>query len=234
MFYNLELQNLVTVGAINQRAFTLVPLETGKTSQKFIVGDDSTSIQAFEQKKGSISRVYISEKCNKDITRVIHSGGGGKYNIFASSGQTIRGINKKGKEFFRFDTNHTETIKNLSVIGTELWSSGDFVLQNYQSTGEGIKDKFYYVSEDKMNDLMVANVTGDLINNSILACEDGSVRVLGQSNDVIYAHKLDSAPMCVSKFESSRPTTHILYGTKRGNFGLLNMQREQAVPIWDI
>lgn len=109
----------------------------------------------------------------------MYSGGGGKYNIFASSGQTIRGINKKGKEFFRFDTNHTEVIKNLSVIGTELWSSGDFVLQNYQSTAEGIKDKFYYVSEDKMNDLLISNISGDMVNNTVLACEDSSIRVLG-------------------------------------------------------
>ena len=38
-----------------------------------------------------------------------------KFSIFYSIGQNIRGVTKKGKEFFKFDTSHTEAITSLHV-----------------------------------------------------------------------------------------------------------------------
>ena len=43
--------------------------------------------------------------------------------IFAASGQQIRGINRKGKEFFKVVTNLTETIRNIYVEETKIWTS---------------------------------------------------------------------------------------------------------------
>jgi len=38
-----------------------------------------------------------------------------KFSIFYSIGQNIRGVTKKGKEFFKLDTSHTEAITSLHV-----------------------------------------------------------------------------------------------------------------------
>jgi len=37
--------------------------------------------------------------------------------MFFAAGQSIRGVTKKGKEFFKLDTSHTEIIKSLHVAG---------------------------------------------------------------------------------------------------------------------
>ena len=116
--------------------------------------------------------MFATDRVGKEVTRITTSGTNGKYNVFASAGQSISGINKKGKEFFRFDTNHTEVIKNLTVKGTQLWSCGDFILNSYVSGKDGIQDQFFYISQDKINDLQVPNVQGDHVSNCVLACED--------------------------------------------------------------
>ena len=88
-----------------------------------------------------------------------------KVNTFCASGHSIRGINKKGKEFFKFDTNHTEDIKSLFVQGSNLWSAGDYILNSYKGSKTGIEDNFYYLSDDKIYDMTIANISGSSINN---------------------------------------------------------------------
>ena len=43
--------------------------------------------------------------------------------IFAASGQQIRGMTRKGKEFFKVITNLTEVIKSMFVEDTKIWTS---------------------------------------------------------------------------------------------------------------
>jgi len=38
-----------------------------------------------------------------------------KFSIFYSVGQSIKGVTKKGKEFFKLDTSHADTISSLHV-----------------------------------------------------------------------------------------------------------------------
>lgn len=38
-----------------------------------------------------------------------------KFSIFFSIGQSIRGVTKKGKEFFKLDTSHAEVLSSLHV-----------------------------------------------------------------------------------------------------------------------
>ncbi len=42
--------------------------------------------------------------------------------MFAASGQMIRGVNKKGKDFFKLVTNLTEPIRNMRVEDTKIWT----------------------------------------------------------------------------------------------------------------
>ena len=53
-----------------------------------------------------------------------------------------------------------ESIKSLHVQGTFLWSAGDYILNCYESVDGKITDKYYFICDDKINDLVIAPVTG--------------------------------------------------------------------------
>ena len=48
--------------------------------------------------------------------------------VFVALAQQIKGISKKGKEFFAFNSNLTETITSLFVEDLKIWTSA-FALQ---------------------------------------------------------------------------------------------------------
>lgn len=93
-----------------------------------------------------------------------------KFSIFYSVGQSIRGITKKGKDFFRLDTSHADYISCLHVKDQNLWSASEYILNCYESAGNRIVDKYYYICDDKINDLIIAPVAGQMVMNPILAC----------------------------------------------------------------
>ena len=101
-----------------------------------------------------------TENQAKEISRVVLSGNAQKYSMFFAAGQSIRGVTKKGKEFFKLDTSHTEIIKSLHVAGQFLWSAGDYILNCYESVENKILDKYFYICEDKINDMVIASVSG--------------------------------------------------------------------------
>ena len=72
----------------------------------------------------------------------------------------------------------------------------------------------------------------------MLACDDGNIRVM-KDKELFYTHKLTSQPMTlfdgylenVRKGESQHS---LFYGTKNGEFGLIDAGRQKAVPIWSV
>ena len=172
---------------------------------------------------------------DKEISNIFVADSNKKVNTFWASGYSIRGINKKGKEFFKFDTNHTEDIKHLFVDGSNLWSVGDYILNSYKGSKQGIEDNFYYLSDDKIYDMIVANVSGNLIFNSILAWDDSSVRVLVDS-DIYYSQSFNSPVLALHNASnlSMSTTPHIAYGLKNGSFGMIDMQRDAPLILWDV
>ena len=67
-------------------------------------------------------------------------------------------MTKKGKEFFKLDTSHTETISQLHVEGMNLWSAGAYTLNCYASKNNSIADKYFFICEDVINDMVVTSV----------------------------------------------------------------------------
>lgn len=61
-------------------------------------------------------------------------------------------------------------------------------------------DKYFYICDDKINDLIVAPVAGQMVMNPIIACQDKQIRVLSDIGDgkteILYSHKFEAA--CVS------------------------------------
>lgn len=80
-------------------------------------------------------------------------------------------MTKKGKEFFKLDTSHTEVIRSLHVQAQSLWSAGEYILNCYESKENNkIVDKYFYICEDRINDMVVVPVMGQLVLNPVLAC----------------------------------------------------------------
>ena len=67
------------------------------------------SLQYWEYKKGEFVPSYESaEPFANEVSRVVVSGSQDKAAVFLATGSQIKGITKRGKEFFKLDTSHTE------------------------------------------------------------------------------------------------------------------------------
>jgi len=107
-------------------------------------------------------------------------------------------VTKRGKDFFKLDTTHTEQITNLHVLGSNLWSAGAYTLNCFASQNNAIADKYFFVCDDKINEMLVYH--GDLANQRggvqafvFLACNDSSVKVIADNGRLLYQVTLDAA-----------------------------------------
>ena len=89
-----ELNSYLQIGAIHKNAFRILPLEPKKKTQRFVVGDDSKTLQMFEFKKGDLAKIWKTESMDKEISHITISENNAKVNTFCASGHSIRGINK--------------------------------------------------------------------------------------------------------------------------------------------
>ena len=97
----------------------VLPLSKGKRQNKIVLGDCDGVIQALgmrkkEEERNSVFKTNPGPNPITCLTLGATAEQGDK--IFASCGNEVRGVNRKGKEFFKFTTNLTETIRNIHVI----------------------------------------------------------------------------------------------------------------------
>ena len=105
-----------------------------------VVGDDTGVVTCFSVKKGEVTNSFKTLPGPQPVSHVT-LGGSGNSKVFVAVAQSIRGISKKGKEFFRFNTNLTEVIRRLVVDDTRLWTAGDYIFQQFVET----KDNYFYM-----------------------------------------------------------------------------------------
>ena len=137
-----------------------------------------------------------------EISRVVVSGSQDKAAVFMSIGSSIKGVTKRGKDFFKLETSHTERILHLHVLGTNLWSAGDYTLNCYASSNNAIADKYFFVCDDKINQMIVHFTdlarSGRIDPYVLLACNDSTVKVISDNGSQLYQAHLDAAPTCIS------------------------------------
>ena len=123
---------------------TLCLLPLGKKKkQKLIVGDDSGQLSCFEFKKGEPQTVFIAKPFEGPISQVVLGGADLRSDkIFASHGQQIVGMTKKGKDFFKLTSTLTETIRSLVVEDSKIWTGCEFIFNLYNDG----KDTAFYMS----------------------------------------------------------------------------------------
>ena len=93
------------------------------------------------------------------------------------------------------------------MLGTNLWSAGDYTLNCYASVNNAIADKYFVVCDDKINQMIVE--FSDLVNAGrvdpyvLLACNDSTVKVIADNGQQLYQANLDSAPTCIAEVTTS-------------------------------
>ena len=73
-----------------------------------VIGNQAT-LEYWEYKKGEFVQSYkTAEPFSNEISRVVISGSQDKAAVFLAIGSQIKGVTKRGKDFFKLDTSHTE------------------------------------------------------------------------------------------------------------------------------
>ncbi|KAG1679963.1 hypothetical protein FOA52_007027 [Chlamydomonas sp. UWO 241] len=160
---------------------TLVVMPEGeeRKTQKVCAGDLTGVVQCFSVRKGEIGMAFKTLPTPDKITSVaLGRGHNQRDRIFVAAGSQIRGVSKKGKEFFRFNTQLTEAITQVDVADLAIWSSAEYVHNMYI---EG-RDKAFYLCPDRINAATVLPLRSATELLPALACQDRHVRILTGSD----------------------------------------------------
>jgi Bardet-Biedl syndrome 7 protein len=193
----------------------ILSLLTDQGRPSLIIGDQGGQLTSFNFDTLSVSW----SSALKPISHVEVSGN----TILASGGPFVYSYTSSGLELSCFDTNVAESVKTFKVQGQEVWTSGKYLFNHYLKE----KELDYLILKDTINDFCVGNITGELVFNPVLACNDKSVRVLNGS-DTVYSLALPNPASCLH----SLPGKKALFGSNGGAFGELQLYREQGVVLW--
>ena len=207
-----------------------------KKCQRVIVGADNGVITCFRMKKGAPEVEFETGNLDYPVSRLMIGGPGDKKDrIFFTSAQTIRGVTRKGKEFFRFTTDGAEPLRGLHVEDVKIWTSGEYMYNYYVDT----KDAGYYMARDRINDLLIEPIINRVDGNAILGCQDRYVRVL-DVNKLHYEAFVQGAVQSLSRFSDVKYSdvlkqvkeVPVIFGTDNGLLGELRMGTDSIRPGW--
>jgi hypothetical protein len=165
---------------------------TEKDRIRVVVGDDSGELHCFSLRRGVVETDFKFRLPQSDgpVRALSHGGGTGlKDKVFVSAEGVVRGVSKKGKEFFSLTTNLAEPLQSLKIDDVHLFGAGEFVF-NHFIDGE---DKNFVMCPDKVSCLAITdpNRSKSLFTNSsstlylhkvLIGCADRSLRVICASN----------------------------------------------------
>lgn len=156
---------------------------------------------------------------------------------FVSTSQNVHGFSKKGKEFFKFQSNLAEPMNKIHTYDAKLWTVTDYIFSQYDNG----QDKHSYMSADKINDSVVFPVNHDQDFFALLGCQDRYLRVVKDSDAM--ARKSVAAPItAVCRVQgSARSSAHtapgaaqLLYGTTTGGIGLITFNGDKIKTKWKV
>eukprot|EP00164_Ancoracysta_twista_P005357 GFYU01007326.1.p1 GENE.GFYU01007326.1~~GFYU01007326.1.p1 ORF type:complete len:720 (+),score=217.69 GFYU01007326.1:110-2269(+) len=234
MDLSLNRHDYMQVSSTAKKSVRILPLGKKKT-QKVVVGDVSGVITCFGVKKNECQNVF--KTLPSDPVARIELGGlkSNKDKIFIASGNSIKALNKKGKEFFRFNVPLNEKIGSFFTEDNKLWIGGDYTYNHFVDC----KDKNFYMANDRIFDMGCAPVTNPSSGeyDVILGCKDRNIRVVTGS-ELTYETTVESG-VHVVEINTKTPDqaaaeTTVLYGTDNGVVGALIAQKQSAKREWVI
>ncbi|XP_063776321.1 Bardet-Biedl syndrome 7 protein [Pseudophryne corroboree] len=220
------------VGVTSQKTMRLLPASGRRATQKVVVGDEDGVVTCFGIKKSEAVPVFKTLPGQK-ITRLELGGALGtvQEKIFVASGSEVRGFTKRGKQFLSFETNLTESIRAMHVSGSDLFLCASYIYNHYCDC----KDQHYYLSGDKISDVICLPVEKVERITPILACQDRVLRIL-EGSDLMYEVEVPGAPsvLALNGGNGGDSGEELLYGTSDGKIGLIHIAKDSPVPKWDI
>eukprot|EP00878_Enallax_costatus_P024904 GHUV01026605.1.p1 GENE.GHUV01026605.1~~GHUV01026605.1.p1 ORF type:complete len:268 (+),score=64.63 GHUV01026605.1:461-1264(+) len=201
---------------------TLLVLPPGENkTQKVVVGDLSGVVQCFSVKKGEVTLSFKTLPSQDKVTSItLGMGLKQKDKIFYTAGNSIRGITKKGKEFFRFTTSLTEAISQLRVADSHIWAGCQYTHNHFIEAADG----GLYMSPDKILATELIPLMGPSEWLPVLACRDCCIRVIGKDNKPLFEIATGTQPTALRFVTdvhgpaagSSTNLRELLYGCQDG------------------
>ncbi|KAI9996187.1 hypothetical protein PInf_013570 [Phytophthora infestans] len=227
---------LLKVGPIaSHHSLHLLPVSKKKKKQKFVIGDEYGVVSTYQMKKGEPQNVYKSVTLAGPVACVtMGTSKGTEDKAFVATGQHVHGLSKKGKEFFKFQSNLAEPMRKIHAYDSQLWTTTDFTFNQYDNGA----DKHSYVSPDRINDAIVVPINHEQDFYGVLGCQDRYIRVVKDSKSV--SKKAMDAPVtalcrvppATGKGATSLGPAHILYGTAAGSLGLISYNGDKLKNKW--
>ncbi|MEE6461648.1 hypothetical protein FKM82_001357 [Ascaphus truei] len=220
------------VGVTSQKTMRLLPASGRRATQKVVVGDQDGVVTCFGIKKGEAMAVFKTLPGQK-VSRLELGGALStvQEKIFVAAGSEVRAFTKRGKQFLSFETNLTENIKAMHISGSDLFLCASYIYNHYCDC----KDQHYYLSGDKISDVICLPVEKLERITSILACQDRVLRVL-EGSDLMYEVEVPGPPsvLALNGGNGGDSGEELLYGTSDGKIGLIHITRNSPVPKWEL
>ncbi|XP_068136433.1 Bardet-Biedl syndrome 7 protein [Hyperolius riggenbachi] len=220
------------VGVTSQKTMRLLPASGRRATQKVVVGDQDGVVTCFGIKKSEAVPVFKTLPGQK-ISRLELGGALGtvQEKIFVASGSEVRGFTKRGKQFLSFETNLTESIRAMHISGSDLFLCASYIYNHYCDC----KDQHYFLSGDKISDVLCLPVEKLDRITPILACQDRVLRIL-EGSDLKYEIEVPGAPsvLALNGGDGGESGEELLYGTSDGKLGLIQIARDSPLPKWEI
>ncbi|KAK7922193.1 hypothetical protein WMY93_009095 [Mugilogobius chulae] len=217
------------VGVTSQKTMKLLPPLGKKATQKVAIADHDGILTCFGMKKGEAVPVFKTLPGQK-IARMDLGGAVGtpQEKIFVCSGSQVRGFTKKGKQFLTFEANLTENINAMHVCGSDLFVCASYIYNHYLDC----KDQDYFLSGDKINDVIYLSSENLARPFPILACQDRVLRVL-QGSELAYGIEVPGPPSVLELYNKDGGD-EILYGTADGKIGVVQIGDQTSSVKWEI
>eukprot|EP01105_Mastigella_eilhardi_P010354 TRINITY_DN2412_c0_g1_i4.p1 TRINITY_DN2412_c0_g1~~TRINITY_DN2412_c0_g1_i4.p1 ORF type:complete len:480 (+),score=120.35 TRINITY_DN2412_c0_g1_i4:30-1442(+) len=226
--------DLLQVGQLHRRTVRVIPAgEEGTAAQAVALGDESGAALAFVVRKGDLAQRFRTMPPSPASPITTMQTGGPlnslKDRIFYAVTHSVVGVSKKGREFFRFDTNMTEVIRNMYLEGPDMFLAGDYSMFHYVET----RDQDFYMCNDRINDLVCAHITSDSEFDAILACHDKALRVI-QGSECLFEIPVPSAATALSLLSQKGTDKTFVYGTNKGELGSVLVNNSEFKNKWTV
>uniref|UniRef100_A0A7S2RUY9 Bardet-Biedl syndrome 7 protein n=1 Tax=Mucochytrium quahogii TaxID=96639 RepID=A0A7S2RUY9_9STRA len=211
---------------------TLKLLPFGKSRrQKFIVGDNAGNVMCLQSKRGETKTIFKTKtnSSNNPITCVTLNNGDSGDKYFVSEGRSVRGLNKKGKEFCHIKTNLSEAIQNVVVRDKDIWVSGALTYASYR---DGVEHE-YLTCADAVSCLVVSENN----ESAFVGGKDNQIHVV-ENGTIVCGASTTGGVNSLESYGSGQPSvgSPIIYGTDQGNLGMITYDNDSKSmkKLWDM
>jgi len=142
--------------------------------------------------------------------------------VFVAQGRSVRGINKKGKEFSKMTTNLSDCVQSLSVRGDKSWVVGESTFALY----EGGRETQFVNCDDVINSMAVS-ASG---HSALLGGRDSRLRAV-RGGGVACQLATQGAVSALGRYSSAgsagaAAAETFMLGTENGHLGLVQLAEE--------